>query len=159
MPLNKVSTQTAIASPTMQPTPAEAAPAGPSRAPTSTALESLRSAPRALAQAGTGLVRRTALLTAATVSNTLMTVAGAGFHPAVSAAAAEGARHPQPSSGDGSNTHRVLGIMLAAGVGGVLGYLGYQAYQRITGSNSAQAAPPAPAAAPAAAQTGSADNV
>lgn len=156
MSLNKISTQAAIASPATQPTPAEAAPQGPSRAPASPGLESLRSTSRALVQAGTGLARRTATLTATTVSSMLMSGAEAGFHPAIGAAAAEGARHPQQISGDGSDTAKTLGIV-AAGVAGTAAviYAGYKAYQHFSGNSSAQTAPQGPAAA----RAGNVDNV
>jgi len=150
MSLSKIGTPGATTSSTAQSTAAEATPKGPSKAPELPGLQSLRSKASTLLEAGTGVARRTGVLTAAAVTNMLVSGVEAGYHPAVGAGAAVGAQHPQTISGDGSEQAKAIGIFAAGVVGAVgLAAAGYKAYQYFAGKNPADTAAATPAAAPA----------
>jgi len=131
-------------------TTSEAASHGPNKAATSPALQSLRGASRAGADAGAGMARRTGVLALAAFSDLLMPVAEAGYHPATGAAAAAGARHAHAASNDGSETAEILGIALGATAGAAAAiYAGVKAYRHFAGKNAAEPAVQGPAAVPA----------
>ena len=149
MSLSKVGGRSAIASSAEPPTTAEAASHGPSKAATSSALQSLRGTSRAVADAGAGIARRTGVLALAAFSEVMMPVAEAGYHPAIGAAGAVGARHPHAASDDGSETAKKLGIWIgAAAAAGATIYAGVKLYQHFAGKNAAEPAAQEPAAAP-----------
>ena len=85
MSVSKIGTPGATTSSTAQSTAAKATPKGPSKAPELPGLQSLRSKASTLLEAGTGVARRTGVLTAAAM---LVSGAEAGYHPAVGAGAA-----------------------------------------------------------------------
>lgn len=150
MSMSKVGDHSAIVSSAQQPTTAEAAAHGPSKAATSSALQSLSSKARTVAVAGAGMAGRAAVPIMVAVSDMLMPVAEAAYHPGLGGAVAVGARNPRIGSADGSETAKKLGIALGvvAGAAGVV-YASIKACQHLAGKNTTNPATQAPADAPA----------